>query len=65
MTTEYRCNDLGEFATEYDDNRDRLQSNLTVNPLMLGLEYSFQDSGKVKSTHNKTTSTEPFVSPAL
>jgi len=41
FTAEYLYGDLGEVATDYDENGDRLQSDLKVNTLMLGIEYSF------------------------
>lgn len=41
ITLEYRYNDLGEVATGYDENGDRLQTNLDTNDIQLGLRYSF------------------------
>ncbi|XPF95982.1 outer membrane protein [Colwellia sp. RE-S-Sl-9] len=41
VTLEYRYSDLGEVATGYDENGDRLQTNLDTNDIQLGLRYSF------------------------
>lgn len=41
LTLEYRYSDLGEVATSYDENGDRLQTNLDTNDIQLGLRFSF------------------------
>lgn len=42
LTLEYRYADLGEIATEYDDNGDRLQTDMKTNNIQAGVTYSFK-----------------------
>ena len=39
LTLEYRYTDLGEMATGYDANGDRLQTDMTTNNIQIGLSY--------------------------
>lgn len=42
VTLEYRYSDLGEVATDFDDNGDRMQTNMKANNVQLGLRYNFR-----------------------
>lgn len=42
MTLEYRYSDLGQVATEFDANGDRLQTNMKTNNIQVGLRYNFR-----------------------
>jgi opacity protein-like surface antigen len=41
ITLEYRYSDLGEVATDFDDNGDRLQTDLKTNDIRAGIRYNF------------------------
>ncbi|PMG28599.1 hypothetical protein BCU94_16315 [Shewanella sp. 10N.286.52.C2] len=41
LILEYRYYDLGDVATDYDVNGDRLQTSLKANDIQLGLKYQF------------------------
>jgi opacity protein-like surface antigen len=41
LTLEYRYSDLGEVATDFDANGDRLQTDFEANNVLLGLRYAF------------------------
>ncbi len=41
LTIEYRYADLGEVATDYDSNGDRIKTDLETNNIQLGLRYTF------------------------
>ena len=41
LTLEYRYTDLGEVATGYDENGDRLQTDMETNNIQAGVTYRF------------------------
>lgn len=41
LTIEYRYADLGEVATDYDTNGDRIKTDLETNNVQVGLRYTF------------------------
>lgn len=42
VTLEYRYSDLGEVATGFDENGDRLQTDMQTNNIQIGLRYNFR-----------------------